>query len=232
MGRVVSIHQPNYLPWAGYFHKIASSDVFVFLNNVQYSKNSYQNRVQICLNREAFWLTQPVKTKGLFKAYTNEIRFVDESWMQKHAKTLIQCYGKHPRFKDIEPLMEMYGEPAENMSEFNIRAVRLLCRILNIGTETLVASDFNLPEFADATERLVNITLRAGGTVYLSGSGGRSYHNEELFKQANVDVVYSGFEQIPYSQMNCSRFVPGLSIIDLICNLGAEGAARIVKREQ
>lgn len=231
MNRIVAVHQPNYLPWLGYFYKIAHSDVFVFLDNVQYSKNSYQNRVQICSQSGPFWLTQPVKTKGNFKNLTNQIQFADMRWIGKHRKTLEASYGRHPYFNNIRRLLEIYEEPLDSLSSFNIKAIKRTCELLALDADIHVASSLDMPDFADATERLVSIVNHVGGTVYLSGAGGRNYHNARLFHDAHIELVFSDFEARPYKQLCSSTFVPGLSIVDAICNLGIDKVSQMLMNQ-
>ncbi|TLD40954.1 MAG: hypothetical protein JETT_2789 [Candidatus Jettenia ecosi] len=225
---IVAAHQPNYLPWLGFFYKITQSNVFVFLDNVQYSKGSYQNRVQICLNKQPFWLTQPVRIRGYSRALTKEIKFADVLWAKKHMETIRYAYGKHPYFKDIKPFMELYSHEIENQSEFNMKATSLICQLLGIETKLVIASQLDLPKINNATERIINITKCVEGTTYLSGEGGKKYQDESLFEKAKIGVKYSGFVPKPYPQFGCSNFIPGLSIIDAICNMGKAGVSSIM----
>ncbi|WKZ19226.1 MAG: WbqC family protein [Candidatus Jettenia sp. CY-1] len=225
---IVAIHQPNYLPWLGFFYKITQSNVFVFLDNVQYSIRTYQNRVQICLNKQPFWLTQPVRTRGYSRALTKEITFADLWWTRKHIKTIEHAYSKHPYFKEIKPLMELYSYETENQSEFNMKAISLICQLLGIETKLVIASQLDLPEVNNATERIINITKCLDGTTYLSGEGGKKYQDESLFEKAKIGIRYSDFVIKPYPQPGCLNFIPRLSIIDAICNIGKAGVSNIL----
>lgn len=229
--RVVAIHQPNYLPWLGYFYKIAHSDVFVFLDDVQFSKNSYQNRVQVYSGQDLFWLTEPVRTKGAFKALTTEICFADESWKERHRKTLVQFYRRHPFFREVEQLLDIFDAPSARLSEFNIGAIRKICAFLGLGKEMVVASELNLGDLNDATERLAHIIRAVKGEVYLSGSGGKKYHDEGEFGRYGIGVKYSDFNSPPYSQIGRETFQPGLSIIDALSNIGRKGVRDMLGAE-
>ena len=105
MNKIVAIHQPNFLPWLGFFYKMLKADLFVFLDNVQFSKNSYQNRVRIKTSQGQQWLTIPVFHS--FGQLTNEVQINNkENWREKHLKTLEMNYKRTPYFKIIYNMLE------------------------------------------------------------------------------------------------------------------------------
>jgi len=220
MESIVAIHQPNFLPWLGYFYKIYKADVFVFLDNVQFSKNSYQNRVKIKTTQGALWLTQPVLHN--FGQLTNKTKLNNhDKWIDKHLKTLEMNYKKAKYFEEIYNLLkEVYFKKNwEYMSEINITFIKSICNYLGIEKKFLLATDLNLQ--GSSTDLLIAIIKKVGGNTYLSGIGGKKYQDEEKFAQSNIKLIYSDFTHPIYPQL-WGEFIPWLSIIDLLFNCGKE----------
>ena len=225
---IVAIHQPNFLPWIGYFYKMYKSDIFVFLDNVQFSKNSYQNRVKIKTSQGAQWLTLPVFHK--FGQLTKDVRINNnEKWKEKHLKTIELNYKKAPYFNQIyDLLVKVYtNNKWELMTDFNIELITAICNFLDIKTKTIRASSLNTS--GSATELLIDIVKKVGGDIYLSGKGGMKYQNENRFKEENVTLIYTNFKHPVYPQL-WGEFIEGLSIIDLLFNCGEE-SIYIISRE-
>jgi len=217
----VAIHQPNYLPWIGYFNKMACADVFIILDTAQFTKNSYQNRVKIKTQSGAQWLSQPVRlADGAFKP-TNEIRFADNAWKKKHIKTLQMNYARASYFsRNFPHLFDLFENPDDKLSSFNTKLICWMAERLGINTPIVLASD--CPSGLTRTDRLIELIRWVGGTVYLSGGGGPEYQNESLFQQAGIKLEVLKYNSSPYSQL-WGEFIPGLSIMDFIFNCGAEG---------
>jgi hypothetical protein len=220
MERIIAIHQPNFLPWLGYFYKIYKSDIFVFLDNVQFTKNSYQNRVKIKSPQGAIWLTEPVLHN--FGQLTNEVKLNNkERWIDKHLKTLEMNYKRAKYFKEIYNLLaEIYlSKEWEYMSELNITFIKSISNYLGIKRKFLLASNLNVS--GNSTDLLIGIIKKVDGNIYLSGKGGVKYQDEEKFSQNNIKLVYSDFKHPVYPQL-WGEFIEGLSIIDLLFNCGKD----------
>ncbi|WP_320171775.1 WbqC family protein [Maridesulfovibrio sp.] len=215
----ISIHQPQYIPWPGYFAKILSSDRFVFLENAQYQKNSIINRNTIMISGKAAHLTIPVKKSPLDTPIGRK-EVLDNKWRIKHIKSIDNNYKKYPFH---EQLMELMAESLEiksnSLSEIAIRNVELICRYLGIGT-TLTKEE-QLPEFKvdSPTDRLVKIVRFLDGDEYICGTGGKNYMDETLFAKNGINLRYMAYRQTPYVQHNSKEFVEGLSILDMIANM-------------
>ncbi len=215
---IVAIHQPQYMAWSGYFHKMDAADTFIFLDTVQYKKNEYQNRNLIKGPQGPQWLTVPVISR--FGQTIREVRINEAvSWRKKHLSALVSCYGKAPFFKryigDFEELLE--GSPG-GLSEVNIAASRMIAGLLGIRTALAVASDLGEVD-SGRDRRLVEIVRLLGGDTYLSGAGGRGYIDEDVFREGQLSLVYQDFRAPIYPQL-FGAFAPNLSIIDLIFNVG------------
>lgn len=227
----VSIHQPNYLPWLGYFGKILDASVFVLLDTVQFSKNGYQNRVRIKGPQGRQWLTQPVRLSGIGFQDTRSVSFADERWSIKHATALQTNYGKARFFDDyFQNLASIITKPGPNLAECNERIIRWICRELGAEARIVKASELALGDCQDPTERLIRIVQAVEGDTYLSGAGGFSYQEVERFHQAGLVVEQSRGVFPDYPQL-WGTFIPGLSIIDLLMNCGPESRDYLDRRQ-
>ncbi len=223
---IVAIHQPNFLPWIGFFYKMCKSDIFVFLDNVQFSKNGYQNRVKIKTAQGDQWLTVPVFHK--FGQLTKDVKINNnENWKEKHLKTLELNYKKAPYFSQIYKLIStVYNKHDwELLTDFNIELIMAICNYLDIRTKTIRASVLNVS--GNSTELLINIVKNVGGDTYLSGKGGMKYQDENRFKKENINLVYTDFRHPVYPQL-WGEFIEGLSILDLLFVCGENSIYKIL----
>ncbi|MBI4397196.1 MAG: WbqC family protein [Elusimicrobia bacterium] len=216
---ILGAHQPQYLPWLGYFDKIARSDVFVLMDDVQYKKNEWQNRNKVKTPQGPQWLTVPVLYS--FGQLIKEVK-VNESdhWRDKNPKTLRQAYSKAPHFHDYQNFIDsLHSQPWENLSDLNVFCVKALCEILSIQTRLLLSSSIQAE--GKSTERLVNLCKALGADTYLSGAGGRDYLELSLFEKAGIRVVFQQYEHPEYQQLH-GDFVSHLAVIDLLFNSGGQ----------
>lgn len=218
--KVVAIHQPNYLPWLGYFYKIINCDAFVFLDNVQYEKNSFINRNKIKTSQGASWSTVDIITKGRYGQLISEVMINNNiSWNKKHWKSINQNYSKAPYLNSCKAVFEsIYQKRWEKLVDLNEHLIVSICRILGIeNTKFLKASDLDVS--GKGTELLVNICQVVGAVTYLSGFGGAKYIEEDRFREAGIGLKYYDFKHPIYHQL-WGDFIPNLSIIDLLFNEG------------
>ncbi len=217
----LAVHQPHYMPGPGYFHTMASADLFVFLNDVQFEKNEWQNRNRIRNAKSWQWLSVPTTYK--FPQKLNEVQ-VDftRNWQKNHLHSLDACYGTTPFYKKYIPMFaEFYCALASKIDRINIDSVRLLAGIMGITTETVISSDYGFK--GESTERLVNICKHFKATAYLADADGRDYLDVSLMKEAGISVTFQEFKCPVYPQhwsTGPRDFVPDLSAIDLIFNCG------------
>lgn len=213
---VVAIHQPNYIPWAGYFYKLLKSDIFVFLDDAQYTKNSFINRNRIKGSQGEQWITIPIRFK-LGQAI-NQVEFADSRWYVKHQKSFDTCYKKAPYYEQYrDELLHLLSSNHRNLSELNIKVIEKVSNWLNITCEFVLSSQLGIESKSD--DRLVDIVKKVGGRVYLSGTGGAKYQNEDKFNQNKITLKYYDFLPPVYPQI-WGDFIPGLSILDLLFNCG------------
>ncbi len=226
---IVAVHQPQYLPWLGYFEKIDKADVFVLLDTVQYKKNEWQNRNKIKSDKGWQWLTVPVTYK--FPELIKDVAINNtDRWQHRQRQTIISCYRRAPYWKVLENFFEeVFSNEWRCISQLNIFVVKELCKILAIDTPLHVASE--LGEFPDdPDERLIAITKYFHATAYLAGSGGRGYMDLDKYQSNNIEVLFQAYEHPVYNQL-FGNFEPHMSVIDLIFNHGPESRS-ILRNEK
>lgn len=220
--KLVAVHQPNYLPWLGWFAKAAQADLFVLLDDVQFSRGSYTHRVEVKTPSGATRLTVPVRRREHGFPRIDEAVIADDGrWAARHAETLRQSYGRSPgwdRF-GLAVCAELSAAPA-SLCELNVRLIEIVRRALDISTPFVRASEFGEREGA-GSESVAELCARAGATAYLSGGGARSYNEPAHFAARGVELVYSRFEHPIYAQPH-GAFVRGLSALDLIFSAPGE----------
>ena len=222
-GKTVAIHQPNYIPWIGYFCKILKADTFVFLDNVQFSRGGYANRNKINAPNGPIWLTQPVPHKKGTYQVTDEVEFSDSTWKQVHLNLISRYYrraGAYDRF--FERLKDAYLKNEScKLVDFNIALIQQITTWLGLATKFVRASELGVrgrPPWLNPS-----ICQAVGASTYLSGMGGKHYQDESAFEALGIELVYSDFQHPTYPQLS-SEFTPNLSIIDLLLNCGDESA--------
>jgi hypothetical protein len=215
---IIAVHQPQYLPWCGYFDKIDRADQFVLLDNVQFKKNEWQNRNKIKTAQGWQWLTVPVRYN--YPERINEVKINGTvRWQHKHRQAILSNYRKAPYFQYVASFLEdVFAHSWELISDLNIHVVRGLTELLGIGTPLHVASE--LDRFSeDPDERLIAITRHFGADTYLAGGGGKAYMDLEKYKAKGIAVIYQDYKHPFYNQL-FGEFEPYMSVIDLIFNHG------------
>jgi hypothetical protein len=216
---IISVHQPQYLPWLGYFDKIAKCDKFVFLDNVQYKEREFQNRNKIRTGKGWIWLSVPVLSKGRGRQNISEVKIDNElDWKRKHLGSLKTAYSIAPYFKEYFPVLEeILGREWELLKDLNIEITRFVLNELSIYTPISLESDLNVNTLS--SQRIIDICKKLKADTYLSGSGGRDYLDSELFNKENVRLLYQDFQHPRYKQCY-EPFEPYMSIVDLLFNHG------------
>ncbi|MBD3166794.1 hypothetical protein GF324_09360 [bacterium] len=215
-----SVHQPHYLPYPGYLDKVQRSDVFVFLERVQYVRREYQNRNRIKTPQGPQWLTVPVK--GAYGAAIDDVAIDDSTdWRGKHLATLRRAYAKAPFVEELEGFAEVIGRSYETLAELTIATTGYFLDRFGIVTPRHRQTEFaDLPN--EPSERIAEMGKRLHANRYLAGSGGRSYMNMEPFERVGMEVEFLAHQPRPYPQQH-GEFIPHLGSIDLMLNLGPEG---------
>ena len=217
---ILSINQPAYLPWLGYFNRIAKSDIHVVLDHVQFEKNSMINRNKILLNKEPLCLTIPVLTKGKFDDLSIKSLEVDQKtkWQKKHYSSISQAYSKTPFWKEISNKLEpFYQRDVQFLNPF--LESKLMCFIdyLEIKTPLYFSKDYIFQQ--KKSDLVLEICQKFKATTYLSGPFGRDYLDLKKFSDLGIQVIFDDYKHPEYPQ-NSDKFQPHLSTLDLIANCG------------
>ena len=224
---IVSIHQPDYLPWLGFFDKISRCDVFVLLDNVQFSKNYFTNRNRIRTaagggtSQGWTWLTVPVLSKGKSDQRIDEVKIntiSEKRWAEKQWKSIEQNYKKAPFFSEYADFFyQLYSREWDSLTELN-KAI-ILYLVDAFGLKTRICGVAEIGANGNGTELLLNICQALRANTYLSGAFGKEYLDEALFDSHGIKVVYQEFTHPEYKQV-FEPFIPDMSAIDLIFNYG------------
>jgi len=222
VGKKVAIIQSNYIPWKGYFDIINSVDLFIFYDDVQYTKNDWRNRNRIKTPQGSMWLTVPVSAPNRMATKINEVKVCDQSWRKKHWRSLEQNYCKANYFMSYRDSIEdLYlNNKQDYLSELNISFILAINGIMGINTELAVSSDFILPK--DSTERLVELCKATGASEYISGPSAANYINLELFKEEGIKVTWFDNADYPEYPQLYPPFEHKVSVVDLMFNMGPD----------
>lgn len=220
---ILAAHQPNFIPWIGYFHKMAQADRFVLADDVQYTTHGFINRNYIKTRQGKKWLTVPVITKGKGLQKINEVRIdTDQNWEQKHWSTLELSYKYAPYFEYYSDyFQQLYRKKWEFLVDLNIELIEFVRTQLKISCPIQLSSELDL--VSGATERIVDMGKKTGCKTYLSGASGKKYLDEIQFKKAGIELIYDDFQH-PHYRQQFEGFIPNLSVIDLLFNEGVNAA--------
>jgi len=225
---IVGIHQPNYLPGISYFAKIWNSDIFIFLDSVQYTKGNWTNRNRIKTAQGELMLTVPILTKGRINQKVCEVQInLREQWLKKHIRGIQQNYNKAPFYKGIMPILEeLLDNHWQDLAKMNIALIKKICDVLGMQKTFFISSDLGGDNLR-STELLIYLIETVGGNSYLSGAGGKKYMEIEKFPENGLGLYFLDYRPVSYRQQ-LGDFIPNLSIIDLLFNEGP-GALRLIR---
>lgn len=222
----VSINQPAYLPWLGYFDRIAKSDLHIVLDHVQFEKNSVVNRNKIKTPRGPCWLTVPVQTKGKFGKNPISGLLIDNDvpWRRKHWRGLNQNYARSSYFDVYSSFLEeTYARDWEKLMDLNLHIIRWVLAEMGIKTSILFSSSFH-PE-KTKSDLVLELCKHVGASRYLSGPFGREYLDLKTFEREGISVEFHDYSHpVNYFQQH-GTFEAGLSVVDLLLNCGKESYA-------
>jgi len=221
--------QSNYLPWKGYFDLIASADVFVIYDSVQYTKNDWRNRNRLMTRNGPVWITVSVVTAGRFGQKIRETEISDRAALTRHWKTITQTYGSLSGFADhAGELFEAFNLASNktHLHDVNVILLQALLDVLRVETEIIDDLRFSF-DSDDPTSRLVQICTELGVSSYLTGPAGTNYLDLDQFRLAEIAVEVLEYDHYnEYPQLGSGRFDHAVSIVDLLAHTGADGARR------
>jgi hypothetical protein len=222
---IVAAHQPHFLPWLGYLHKIASADLFVVMDDLQFEAQNFQNRNRVKVNNGTTWLTVPL-VRGSQRDRICDKRIADpanpkEDWRRRGWLTLTTHYAKAPHFRDYAPeLEETFARTYGSLLELDLHLLRLFMAWMEIKTPVVLASTLSLE--GQKTARIVQMCQRVGASTYLSGSGGSiGYLELDAFERAGIKLIFQEFVHPVYEQRYPALgFTKNLAALDLLLNCG------------
>ena len=232
MSKVVAIHQPNFFPWLGYFDKILKSDEFVFFDDCQFPKKggAWSNRVKLLIGGVQNWVTGAIDRDYSGFRNINEMVFLNSiNWQKKILKSLDANYRRHPYFNEtMEVILPLLLNSECNISTYNISTVTKISEMLDLDTSKLrKSSDFKSEGKSNAL--LCSLTKLCGGTTYMCGGGADGYQDESIFLDNGISLKHQNYIPKPYEQFGCDKFEAGLSVIDILMNLGWNETSRFIK---
>lgn len=215
-----AIMQPTYMPWAGYFNLIASVDTFVFLDDVQFDRRSWQSRNRIFDGGKVAWLSCPVKKAPRDTLIKDLTLATDVNWQNTHAKKIQLNYAKAPFYDDLQGVLDtlLTGEYLY-LSQVNQALIGTICKLLGIHTACMTASQINAK--GKRSEHLLSICKQLACTQYLSPQGSKAYlTQDDSFTHSGVELAFQNYDPAPYLQKHSGEYISHLSIIDVIANIG------------
>jgi hypothetical protein len=216
---IVGIHQPNYLPYLGFFDKMRESDIFIIYDDAQFNKGDFQHRNRIRIHNGSKWLTVPVEKRHV---PINEIRILkdtmvkNEKWNEHHLSQILENYKRADCFADYSDcLSEIYREEYGLLTELNMKLIEFLNRSFDIDTKVVYSSES--PSRSLSTQKLIELVQSVNGDTYLSGPAGTNYLDMDMFETSGIDVIFQDFKHPVYEQQY-GGFVTNMSAIDALLN--------------
>lgn len=227
----VCIHQPVYYPWLGTIHKVLYSDRFVVFDDSPAVRPSWMNRVYISMNGERQWLSVPVLFRFSDKAMVRDMRINTQvNWEEKHIKTVRQYYSKAPFFDQVMALLRpLSGRRFRYLIDLDLASMEAVFKLLQKEVDMVFSSELGCDR-SGKVSRLANITKAAAGTIYINGMGAESYFDEAPFHARDLLVHTQTLPFSAYQPFSGGPSLSGLSILDVVANIGAEGVRDLLAR--
>ncbi len=219
----VVISQPMFFPWVGLFEQIRLADVYIHYDDVQFSKGSFINRVQVKTPTGFKWLSLPLRDLHLGQRI-NEVLLDDrQDWRRRHCELLWQLYRGAPYVNDMLALVEtVYASAAKSLAELAIVSMEAIVGYFELAPKRQVLFASQMAVGGKSSQRVADLVQAVGGTIYITGHGAKNYLDHELFERRGVRVEYMEYRKVPYPQLH-GAFTPYVSILDLIANRGKVG---------
>jgi len=214
----VAIHQPNYLPYSGFFHKLSLVDTLVLMDNTQYDKK-FTNRNKIIVPNGWIWISVPIKKEHKFSLNRMVEINNDIDWKENHLEKLQKSYANSNFFHLYENYFQkLYKKNWDFLFELNYEILKKIIELLGLNIKIIKESELEVQ--GKSTQRLVNICNSINADTYVSGIGGKDYIDTTLFEKNKINLEYQKFSHPDYPQHFSNSFIPNLSIIDALANLG------------
>ena len=225
-----AIHQPYYLPYPGHFHKISMCDIFIFMDNTQYDKRfTNRNRIINPNGKKWDWVSIPINKDDKFSL--NKFVRINNNilWGNEHWKKISHAYNNSEFFHLYSDFFkESYQKKWDYLFEIDLSFLKKILEWLNIKVEIIKESELNIK--GESTERLINLCKSIGADTYISGIGGNNYINKKDFQKNKIELIFQKYKPVSYKQRFTQEFIPDLSIIDMLSNLGPESSKYVLER--
>jgi hypothetical protein len=226
MKMIIFVHQPEYIPWLGFFDKLARCNVFVIYDDAQFVHGSYHNRNRIRTTRGWRWLTVPIVHHH--PQQIKDVHISGTQWRQEHINILSHNYQKAPFFNDYFPqIKDALNFNHELLLGLNLHLIKVIAEILELKIKMIRSSEFPY-HGQEKNEKLISICKFLGADIYLSGSGGKAYVDEKAFKNSNIKLQWHKYNHPSYLQ-SIGGFQPNMSVLDLLFNAGPQSREIILK---
>jgi hypothetical protein len=228
--KIITIHQPDMMPWLGFFSKISNADIWVVLDHTENNTREaafWGRRVQMLINKQSYWVSVPLKKdEGSIGTVINKMLISNVK--SKMLKTCIQSYSRAPFFGEFKYLLEeFFNSKEESLMVRNMKFINEVIRLLGISTQIVLSSELNCK--SKSTDLLVEIIKKLNGTMYLAGGGAGEYQDDNLFIENNIVLKYNSFSHPVYPQFNNKEeFIMGLSVLDCLMNIGVSETKKIL----
>ncbi len=227
---IITIHQPEHLPWLGFFNKLSKAELFVILDSVQFEKNYFQNRNRIIGTNGVQYIGIPVHSVGHMDgtiASTEIATKTNKNWKIKYLNTIRQSYGKYPYFFDVYPILEnAINFDTDYFADINIAIIQGFANALGFHPQYVRSSELGVEGLK--SNLILEICKSVNADTYIAGPSGRDYLHMEDFSVAGIKVVFNDYKHPSYPQKKSQEFVPYMSALDLFMNCGFEEARRII----
>jgi len=220
----VAIIQSNYIPWKGYFDFINDVDEFIFLDNVQFTPRDWRTRNKIKTINGSLWLTVPVGSDR--NRAISEVAIVDKTWQAKHWKTIIQFYSKAPCFKMFKDFLEFFYMEMkhDNLSQMNQFLIKKISNDF-LGSRTIFKNDYEYKPVGNKFDLIMDLVIKSGADVYISGPAARNYMDEEVFKKkTSAGLIWKDYSGYPEYNQLYKPFEHAVTVLDLLFNTGPDAS--------
>lgn len=219
----IMITQPMLFPWVGLFEQIQIADVFVFYDDVQFSKGSFSNRVQLKSPTGSEWMTIPLSQFHLGQLIMNTTASENKDWRKKHFLQLEKCYSTSKYYDDLCRLVnECYSLKTQSLNEITIQSMLSIINYFDLYQGSPIVRSSELASTGTSTQRVLDIVLELECDTYVTGHGASKYLDHQLFEDKGINVQYMNYQKLQYPQLY-GDFTPYVSILDLIANHGKNG---------
>lgn len=216
------MHQPDYLPWLGYFNKIALSDNFIFFDTASFSKGGFHERNKVKTATGWTYLTIPIPHQACFGPL-NKVELPENIiWANKHWRTFKSCYERAPYWEKYSPFFEeMYLAIGsfKTLDDLNAHIITYMTKEFGLSAKLSRASDYDFDHSLKSTEAILAVIKQVGATEFLAGPSGKKYLNQTRFLEEGIKLYFQEYHHPVYNQ-KYPPFIPGLSAIDLLFNEG------------